>query len=139
MTGSRRSHDSYPLSEINITPLVDVMLVLLVIFMVTTPLMENGIPLDLPKTSSRSFNQAEMPTTLSLTRSFQIFLNRDEIPRPELASRLETFFKKKTKKELFIRADGSLPYRFVAETMATVKNAGIYRIGLVTEPQKNHE
>lgn len=126
-------HNS-PVAEINITPLVDVMLVLLVIFMVTTPMMESGVAIQLPKASAKALPKSEKPVTLSLTKETRVFINKEEIPYSQLKTRLQDYFKASKKKEIFIRADGELQYAVVAKTMATVKAAGIDRIGLVTAP-----
>ncbi len=123
-----------PVAEINITPLVDVMLVLLVIFMVTAPLMENGIPIQLPKASAKALPKDQTPMTLNLTKDSRIFLNRDEISMSSLIGRLQSLFRNREEKQIFIRADGSLPYSVVAQAMALVKQAGIEKIGLVTMP-----
>ena len=128
------SDDQGPVAEINITPFVDVMLVLLVIFMVTAPLMETGIPIQLPKTTAKALPKDENPVTLSVTRDSRLFLNSQEIPMSELKRRVQAFFKSRSRKEIFIRADGALPYAVVAQTMAEVKNAGIDKIGLATIP-----
>ena len=132
--GTGGGDNDMPVAEINITPLVDVMLVLLVIFMVTAPMMENGIPIELPKATAKALPQDEAPVTLNLTKDSRVFLNKEEVAQGGLSARLQAFFKGKAKKEIFIRADGALPYAFVAQTMAMVKNAGINRIGLVTLP-----
>src|SRR5262245_54617803 len=124
--------DGNPVSEINITPLVDVMLVLLVIFMVTALMMENGIAIQLPKASPNVLPKDEAPVTLNLTKESRVYLNREEVSPGELKPKLVTYFKGRDKKEIFIRADGELPYAFVAQTMAVVKLAGIHKIGLVT-------
>lgn len=131
---SSGSDNNAPLSEINITPFVDVMLVLLVIFMVTTPMMETGVPLQLPRASAKALPKAEKPVTLSVTKETRVFINKEEVPYSQLKTRLKDFFKSRKRKEVFIRADGELPYAVVAKTMATVKSAGIDRIGLVTLP-----
>ena len=123
-----------PVAEINVTPLVDVMLVLLVIFMVTTPFMENGIPIQLPKAKTKAIERGENPVTLSLTKESRIYLNKEEVYMNNLVGRLQLLFKTRTRREIFIRADGALPYSVVAQTMAAVKNAGIDKIGLVTLP-----
>lgn len=131
------SDDSSPMSEINITPLVDVMLVLLVIFMVAAPMMENGIPIQVPQTVAKNnLNKGENPVTLHLSKDSKVFLDKDEIPFDRLGGYLENFFKSREKKEVFIRADGALPYSFVAQTMAIVKQAGIPKIGLITSPSE---
>ncbi len=134
MAFSSNSDNNGPLCEINITPFVDVMLVLLVIFMVTTPMMETGVPLQLPRASAKALPKAEKPVTLSVTKETRVFINKEEVPYSQLRSRLKDFFKTRKRKEVFIRADGELPYAVVAKTMATVKSAGIDRIGLVTLP-----
>jgi biopolymer transport protein TolR len=134
MAGFQNS-DNGPLADINITPLVDVMLVLLVIFMVTAPLLESGIPIQLPKASAKALPKSdEVPVTLNITKDSRIYLNKDEISVAELKPRVQAFFRGRRQKEIFIRADGTLPYSFVAQTMATVKAAGISKIGLVTLP-----
>ncbi len=123
-----------PLAEINITPLVDVMLVLLVIFMVTTPMMESGVALQLPRASAKALPKTDKPLTLSLTKETRIFIDKREIPYSQLRAQLKDYFKPGQRREVFIRADGELPYAVVAKTMATIKSAGIDRIGLVTLP-----
>jgi len=128
------SDDRAPVSEINVTPLVDVMLVLLVIFMVTAPFMENGIPIQLPKAKTKAIEKGENPVVLTLTKENRIYLNKEEVYLNNLAGRLQILFKTRTKREIFIRADGGLQYAAVAQAMATVKNAGIDKIGLVTLP-----
>ncbi|MBY0369398.1 protein TolR [bacterium] len=123
-----------PVAEINITPLVDVMLVLLVIFMVTTPMMESGVAVQLPKASAKALPKAEKPVTLSITKETRVYINKEEVPYSQLVERLRDYFKARQNKEVFIRADGELAYAIVAKTMATVKSAGIDKIGLVTLP-----
>ena len=128
-----------PVAEINVTPLVDVMLVLLIIFMVTAPFMEQGIPLQLPKAASKALPKEDQPVTLSLTKESRIFLNKEEVGLNNLSPKLRQFFASRAKKEIFIRADGELPYAFVAQAMAMVKNAGIDKIGLVTMPPEGQK
>jgi len=126
--------DRGPVSEINVTPLVDVMLVLLVIFMVTAPFMENGIPIQLPKASAKAIAKDQAPVTLTLTKDSRIYLGKDETPYARLIPTLQQIFRDRPRKEIFIRADGALPYAFVAQSMAAVRQAGIEKIGLVTLP-----
>lgn len=129
------SNDSNgPVAEINITPLVDVMLVLLVIFMVTAPMMESGVAIRLPKASAKALPKDAKPVTVSLTKETRVFVDKEEVPYSKLAGRLKEIFKGKKHKEVFIRADMELSYGVVAKTMAVIKNAGIDRIGLVTLP-----
>lgn len=136
MAFSSSDNSGGPVSEINITPLVDVMLVLLVIFMVTAPMMENGIAIQLPKASTKALNKQEAAITLYVTKETRVYVNKEEVPYSKLKGTLQNIFRKRQKKEIFIKADGSLPYAFVAQTMATVKNAGIDKIGLVTLPSE---
>ena len=131
---SSSSDDRGPVSEINITPLVDVMLVLLVIFMVATPMMETGISVQLPKASAKAIDKSANPLTLSLLKDGRIYLEKEEITLAGLSPRLAAAFKGRERKEIFIRADGALPYAVVAQAMATVKQAGVEKIGLVTLP-----
>ncbi len=130
-------NNNLPVAEINITPLVDVMLVLLVIFMVTTPMMESGVPLQLPRASAKALPKADKPVTLSITKETRVFINKEEVPYSQLRNRLKEYFKSRARKEVFIRADGELAYAIVAKTMATVKSAGIDKIGLVTLPPES--
>ena len=127
--------DLSPLSEINVTPLIDVMLVLLVVFMVAAPMLESGIAIQLPKTSAKALSKDGDPTTLSITKEYRIFLNKAEVPIAGLVGQLRAYFMNRKSSEIFIRADGDLPYAFVAQVMATVKSAGIQKIGLVTIPK----
>src|SRR4051794_33004116 len=95
-----------PVAEINITPFVDVMLVLLIIFMVTAPLLESGIPIQLPKASAKALPKTDdLPVTLNLAKDTRIYLNKDEVTVAELKIRLQAYFKNRSKKEVFIRAD----------------------------------
>jgi biopolymer transport protein TolR len=135
MAAFKNNDDLGPMAEINITPLVDVMLVLLVIFMVTAPLLESGIPIALPRASSKALPKTdEAPVTLNISKESRIYLNKDEVSVADLKRRLQLYFRGRRQKEIFIRADGTLQYAFVAQTMATVKSAGISKIGLVTLP-----
>lgn len=136
---SPSSNDGGPVAEINITPLVDVMLVLLVIFMVAAPMMESGVAIRLPKASSKALPREGKPVTVSITKETRVFIDKEEVPYSKLATRLKEVFKGKSRKEVFIRADGELQYAVVAKTMAVVKNAGIDRIGLVTMPTASED
>ena len=128
------SDDQGPVSEINITPLVDVMLVLLVIFMVTAPMMENGLAIQLPKAAAKGLPKSEAPVTLNISKESKIFLGKEEVGYSNLTVRLQHYYRGREKQEIYIRADETLTYGFVAQVMAAVKNAGIHKIGLVTLP-----
>lgn len=121
------------LAEINVTPLVDVMLVLLIIFMVSAPLMQQGIQVDLPKTATSSLSEAPDQLILTLDRSKQIMLGEQLIPTGTLFKKLEAIVSAKPQIEVVIHADQNLPYGFIAQVMAEVKRAGISRVGLATE------
>jgi biopolymer transport protein TolR len=125
------------ISDINVTPLVDVMLVLLIIFMVTAPLITQGVEVDLPKTKAKALAGDETKAVLSLTKEKQIFLgtNKDNpIPLAELESKLKTNAKLQQDKEIFLHADRSLEYGFVIDVMAIIKRSGIESLGMVTDP-----
>jgi len=122
------------MSEINVTPMVDVMLVLLIIFMITTPLLEQGIPLDLPQTKTTSLDPTEKQMLLEITKNRDIFMNKKKLTLRSLEKDLLKALKGRKRREVFIRADKSVPYGFVAKVMAVVRAAGITRLGLVTEP-----
>lgn len=135
MAGFRtNSDDSQPLSEINITPFVDVMLVLLIIFMVAAPLLESGIPIQLPKANTKSLPKEAEPVVLTITKDKKLFIGKMEISKEGLPLKLKNLFVGRDKSEILIRADSDLPYGVVATTMAVIKNSGIHKIGLVTEP-----
>lgn len=123
------------LSEINVTPLVDVMLVLLIMFMVTTPLMQQGIDVDLPKTSASGVETTDEPFVLVITANQQISVAKQPLQISTLREKLKAIFEKRKNKQLYIQADRKVDYGFVAETMAEVRAAGIFNIGLITVPK----
>ncbi len=121
------------LSEINIIPLVDVVLVLLLIFMLTAPMMYRGIDVNLPKTSSRP-TAVEERMVLTLTKDQVIYLNDRPLPLAALDAQLRDIFKNRTDKTLYLKADQTLAYGFVVEAMDRVRRAGVEKLGMVTEP-----
>jgi biopolymer transport protein TolR len=131
MSGNR---DSRLLSEINVTPFVDVMLVLLIIFMVAAPLVQHGIDVDLPKANSKNVTAEEELLTITLTKDKKIFLNKMEIELVQLKEKLLRIFKQRTDNQLLFKADKALPYEFVIQVMAEIKNAGIEKLGIITTP-----
>lgn len=141
MAGFKTSpDDSQPLSEINITPFVDVMLVLLIIFMVAAPLMESGIAVQLPKTTSQALpSRKEEPLIISIQKNQKIFLEKKEVSSDQLLSLLKKALKNGKSDEILVRADAELSYGTVAKTMATIKGAGFQKIGLVTEVESNRK
>jgi biopolymer transport protein TolR len=132
--GSRSSNSRETMSQINVTPLVDVMLVLLVIFMVTAPMMQQGVQVNLPKAETKALPSPEESVIVSIERSGKVFINSAVIPEGELRARLTEMFASRSKKEVFLKADKDVPYGDVVKTMAEIKGAGIERLGMVTEP-----
>lgn len=122
------------MAEINVTPLVDVMLVLLVIFMVTAPMMQQGVQVNLPKAETKAMTPAEESVVVSVDKNGKVFIDKNEVPAGELRQRLSDMFVTKAKKEVFLKADAGVPYGEVVRTMADIKGAGIERLGMVTEP-----
>src|SRR5512144_330274 len=132
--GSRNSSDRGTMSQINVTPLVDVMLVLLIIFMVTAHMMQQGVQVNLPKADTKALTPQETTVVVSIERHGKLFINTAEVPAGELRSRLSCMFASRTKKEVFLKADKDVPYGEVVQAMAEIKGAGIERLGMVTEP-----
>ena len=123
------------LSEINVTPMVDVMLVLLVIFMVATPMMQQGIDVELPKTESSGLPTQEDPLVLVVQKSHKLTLGEQTLGVDDLNKKLKAIMSTRHNKQLYLQADKSVDYGFVAEVMAIVRGAGISNIGLVTIPK----
>ena len=130
-SGARRA-----MTDINVTPLVDVMLVLLVIFMVTAPLMQSGVKVDLPKASAQQMQHSEEKLVLTMTHDRRIFLGDSEIRGDQLEQKLATNARIQKDKELYLHADRSLPYGEVVEVMAIARRAGVESLGMITDPDK---
>jgi biopolymer transport protein TolR len=122
------------MSDINVTPLVDVMLVLLIIFMVTAPMMMQGVEVNLPKTTTRHIKTQEDPLLLTVNKQREIFLERHKIQLEGLDTKIKKIFENRREKEVLLRADKDVPYGFVIKVIANVKRAGIDKLGMVTEP-----
>ncbi len=121
------------LAEINVIPLVDVVLVLLLIFMLTAPMMYRGIDVNLPKTTTKP-TAVEERMVLTLTKDQVIYLNDKPVPLAGLDSQLRQIFKDRADKTLYLKADRTLSYGFVVETMDRIRRAGVEKLGMVTEP-----
>ncbi|HJM43957.1 MAG: protein TolR [Nitrospinota bacterium] len=121
------------LAEINVTPLVDVMLVLLIIFMVTAPMLQQGVDVDLPAVAARELPLESGQLIVSITKDRRVFLNRAPLTVPQLREKLMAIYREKPNKEIFLRADRDVPYGFVVGTMAAIRASGIHRVGMVTE------
>ena len=123
-----------PISDINVTPLVDVMLVLLIIFMVTAPMMMHGVKVDLPRTVLKSIKTEEDPLMLTVTKEKLIFIEEYKVEHKDLKGKLETIFANRAGKEILIQADKDVPYGYIMEVMSQVKDAGITKVGMITKP-----
>ncbi|SEF60925.1 Cell division and transport-associated protein TolR [Thalassococcus halodurans] len=137
--GSRRRRrrsggSSRPMSEINITPFVDVMLVLLIIFMVAAPLLTVGVPVELPKTAATSLpSDNEEPLTVTIDASGVVMIQTTEVDRSDLVNRLRAIATERADDRVYLRADGSVPYETVAQIMGALNAGGFSSIGLVTD------
>ncbi len=123
------------MSEINVTPLVDVMLVLLIIFMVTAPMMQQGIDIDLPETTSSGVETNDQPFILVIKKNGQILADKTPIEFSVLRTKLKAIFETRRNKQIYIQADKNVDYGSVANAMAEVRAAGILNVGLITIPK----
>lgn len=130
-TSNRRTS----MSEINVTPLVDVMLVLLIIFMVTAPMMQQGIDIDLPETAASGIETNDEPFVLSIRNDNKLYVAKEEVQLAGLRNKLKAIFESRKNKQVYLKADRKVNYELVAQTLAEIRAAGIYNIGLVTLPK----
>lgn len=131
----RRSAGRQPMSEINVTPFVDVMLVLLIIFMVAAPLLTVGVPIELPRTAAGALpTEAEEPLTITLVADGRVMVQTTEVAADQLIPRLRAIAAERRDDKIFLRADGAIPYARVAEVMGALNAGGFRSIGLVTDP-----
>lgn len=127
-------HTRTTLSEINVTPLVDVMLVLLIIFMITAPMLQQGLEVDLPVASGQPQPSEENEIILTVKRDGVIYLNQTAYTLDALREKLRAIYANRTRKDLYLRADAAVPYGVVVQVMDTVKQAGIVKLGMITQP-----
>ncbi|MEQ1952750.1 protein TolR [Mesorhizobium sp. CN2-181] len=132
----RRGRHHGLMSEINVTPFVDVMLVLLIIFMVAAPLLTVGVPIDLPETQAKAMNADTQPITISVNQTGQIHLQETEIPMEEVVPKLQAIAKTGYEERIFIRGDKMADYGTVMKVMAVISSAGFKNIGLVSLPEQ---
>ena len=132
--GKRRHRRNPVMSEINVTPMVDVMLVLLIIFMVAAPLIATGVPLDLPQTGAKPINVDQRPITIAIDSKGQIFLQDQPTLEPDLVTKLHGLAKQGFDERIYVRGDRQVDYGRVASVMSTITSAGFKRVALVTEP-----
>ena len=136
---SRMLKRNKTISQINVTPMVDVMLVLLVIFMITAPLLKVGVPVNLPKTKAKALPEDQTPLSITINKEEKIFVQNTEISLEKLIPKLISISKNRNDRKIFIRADKVLPYGKVVEVMAIITSAGFNKIALITdfETKKN--
>jgi biopolymer transport protein TolR len=131
--GGRRRSSYQPLSDINVTPFVDVMLVLLIVFMVTAPLLTVGVPVDLPKAKAQTLSDPDEPLVISVNNKGQLFVQDTEVEIGKLVPRLVAITENKPDTRIFLRGDRNIEYGRVMEVMATVNSAGFTRVALISE------
>lgn len=131
-----RSRRRAPMSEINVTPMVDVMLVLLIIFMVTAPMMTVGVPVDLPKTKASSLNESHEPLTISINKEGQVFIQDSQVQLETLVEKVQAIIGSKPETRIFVRGDQTVAYGRIMEVMGQLNNAGFTKVALLAELPK---
>ncbi len=122
------------LSQINVTPLVDVMLVLLVIFMVTAPILHQGVNVNLPRVQAGALSGEDVQLVVTVSPQGKIYLNDAAMGTPELLAKLQAVLREQPDRSVYLRADASVPYGDVMRVLAAIRQAGVQRLGMVTEP-----
>ena len=134
MGGGKGGGGRTTMSEINVTPMVDVMLVLLIIFMVTAPLIQQGVKVNLPETKATPVEATEKKVVLSIDAGQKVYIGDAEVPLDELETKLAANAKAQADKEVYLHADRDVPYGVVVEVMAAAQRAGIKNVGMITDP-----
>ena len=134
MGGGNRGGGRTTMSEINVTPMVDVMLVLLIIFMVTAPLIQQGVKVNLPETKAAPVEATEKKLVLSIDAGRKVYIGDAEVALEELSDKLAANAKAQADKEVYLHADRDVPYGVVVEVMAAAQKAGINNVGMITDP-----
>ena len=132
-----RSSKKEPISEINVTPFVDVMLVLLIIFMVTAPLLTVGVQVDLPESAADSLPDDQEPLTISINAKGEIFIQENQVSAQKLIPKLLAIAKNRTDTRIYVRGDKNINYGRVLEIMGTLSGAGFSKVALISEPYKS--
>jgi biopolymer transport protein TolR len=122
-------------SDINVTPLVDVMLVLLIIFMITAPMMTQGVDVDLPETTARPLRQEKTPIIITINNKGEIFVDRSKVNQAVIRQQLAGLAEKGTERNVLLKADKKVPYGLVVSVMADIKSAGFDKLGMITQPE----
>ncbi|MGB7972090.1 MAG: protein TolR [Candidatus Deferrimicrobiaceae bacterium] len=122
------------MAEINVTPLVDVMLVLLIIFMVTAPMLTQGVDVNLPQANAKALRSEEERLVITVDANSRIFVGKQPMKFNQLSDSLRAIVERRTDRQVYFRADRAVPYGFVVKVIAEVRNAGIEKLGMVTEP-----
>jgi len=133
MTNSSGNRKNF-MSDINVTPFVDVMLVLLIIFMVTAPMMMQGVDVNLPQTTTKNIKTREDPLILTVNKQREILLESHKVTLEDLETKVKAIFRYRREKEVLLRADRDVPYGYVIKVIAGIKRAGIDKLGMGTEP-----
>ncbi|MFH1652446.1 MAG: biopolymer transporter ExbD [Pseudomonadota bacterium] len=131
-----RKHEQI-LSQINVTPLVDVALTLLIIFILTAPFLQQGMPVNLPKAESPALKRTQSDVIVTIQENERIYIDDESqpVPLPQLEEKLKTIYATKLRKDLFIKADEQLRYKTIVQVMSIAKKAGVDRIGMLTQPE----
>jgi len=133
------NEDNHLMAEINVTPLVDVMLVLLIIFMITAPMLTYGVKVNLPTTTSKVVPVKEEPLIITIDTKNNIYVDRYKVPLKQLRKKLKPIFSAHPKRNLLLQADKKVPYGYVMLVMGEIKAAGVENLGLVTKPLKRNK